>query len=192
MSERPEPISEERTVFEGNIIEIVRQDMDLGGEEVPFEWARRAPGVRLIVDNGEEILLTEEYRNELNGVDCRLPGGKVFDSLTAYNSFLDSDEEIDGYARKAAKAEAREEAGVEAESVEFFKKNHSGATVEWDLHYFVVKDFETTQQDLEKGEDIDYSWHSYDQAREKCIEGEIREDRTAAVILQYLERRSKV
>lgn len=60
-----------------------------------FEKARRAPGTRLIIPVGEDsILLTKEYRQEVDGYDFRLPGGKVFDSLEEYNSFLQSDEDI--------------------------------------------------------------------------------------------------
>jgi 8-oxo-dGTP pyrophosphatase MutT (NUDIX family) len=186
MTDRPEPVSDERVVFQGNILEIVRQDMDIEGEEVPFEWARRAPGTRLIIDDGDQILLTEEYRHEIEGLDYRLPGGKVFDSLNRYNDLLNNDEEIMPYAREAASAEAKEEAGVRPESIEFYKQNHSGATVEWDLYYFVVEDFEEVEQNLEKGEQIDFEWYSHDRVKEMCLEGEMREDRSVAVLLQYL------
>ena len=54
-----------------------------------FELARRAPGVRLIICDRQNktILLTKEFRQELDGWDYRLPGGKVFDSLDEYEAF---------------------------------------------------------------------------------------------------------
>jgi 8-oxo-dGTP pyrophosphatase MutT (NUDIX family) len=193
MSDRPEPVSEERVAFQGEILEIVRQDMSVGDKEVPFEWARRAPGTRLLIDNGEEILLTHEYRHEIKDKDYRLPGGKVFDSLESYNKFLQEDSEnIERVAEQAAIEEAKEEAGVEPSSVNFFKSNHSGATVEWDLFYFIVEQYEEVGQNLEPGEEIDYEWYSYEEATSMCLEGEIQEDRTAAVILQYLNQKGEI
>lgn len=186
MSDRPKPVSDERTVFQGDILEVIRQDMDIVGEEVQFEWARRAPGTRLIIDDGNQILLTEEYRHEIGGEDYRLPGGKVFDSLEAYNNFLDNEVEILPYAREAAAAEAEEEAGIRPESVRFYKQNHSGATVEWDLYYFIVEDFDKVEQDLEMGEEIGFEWYSYDEVRGMCLDGDMKEDRSVAVLLQYL------
>ena len=191
MTERPEPVSDERVAFEGDILEIVRQEMDVG-EKVTFEWARRAPGTRLIIDNGEEILLTDEYRHEIGSTDYRLPGGKVFDSLEEYNEFLNNSENILPYTEEAAKKEAREEAGIRPESAKFFKKNHSGATVEWDLFYFIVEDFESVEQDLEIGEEIDYEWVSYEEVREKALSQEMKEDRSVAVILQYLDQEKEL
>jgi 8-oxo-dGTP pyrophosphatase MutT (NUDIX family) len=186
MSHRPKPVSAERTVFQGNILEIIRQDMDVGDKEIPFEWVRRPPGTRLIIDDGDKILLTEEYRHEIEGSDYRLPGGKVFDSLEAYNSFLENDDEILPYAEEAAAAEAEEEAGIRPDEVRLYKRNHSGATVEWDLYYFVVEDFDEVEQDLEMGEEIDFEWRSHDRVKEMCLEGGMKEDRSVAVLLQYL------
>ncbi|MEI6117757.1 MAG: hypothetical protein WCP92_00380 [bacterium] len=49
------------------------------------EIAKRSPGVRLIICDGDKILITNEFRKEVNTDDYRLPGGKVFDTLKEYN-----------------------------------------------------------------------------------------------------------
>lgn len=63
--------------------------MQIGDRQKVFEFARRSPGTRLIILNDKhEILITKEYRSELEKFDYRLPGGKVFDTLVEYNDAL--------------------------------------------------------------------------------------------------------
>ena len=72
----------ETSLFRGKIIEVVEKDI----EGRKFEIARRSPGVRIIIRDGNKILITKEYRYEHNSYDYRLPGGKVFDTLEEFNS----------------------------------------------------------------------------------------------------------
>jgi hypothetical protein len=69
-------------VYRGKMFEIVNWE---GKPGVTFEAAVRAPGVRLIIETEKDglkaLLMTKEVRREATGVDFRLPGGKVFDSL---------------------------------------------------------------------------------------------------------------
>ncbi len=52
---------------------------------------RRPPGIRaLIVNNDNQILLSKEFRYELNDWDYRLSGGKVFESLNDYKVALEN------------------------------------------------------------------------------------------------------
>jgi len=157
-----------------------------------FEIARRAPGVRVIIVDREarKVLLTKEFRHELNGYDYRLPGGKVFDSLAEYEAFRSSSQDIIQPAAKKAKAEAAEEAGIAVEDVRFYKKSTLGATVEWDLYVF-----ETTQwhehvdgQALEDGEQVeDVSWYDFDAVERMILAGDMQEERIALILLQWLK-----
>ena len=187
MTDRPTPAGPERVAYRGEIVSVVEQPMAIGGDEMVFEVARRAPGTRVIVDRGSEILLTEEYRHEIGDLDYRLPGGKVYDTLDAYEAALDADADVDAAAREAARQEASEEAGLDIGAVEPFDRLHAGATVEWDLYYFVTTEFETTGQDLERGEEIETHWLETDRVRRLVLDGEVREGRTAAVLLRYLD-----
>ena len=72
----------ENIVFRGKIVEVV--------QDAKREFARRSPGVRLLIIKGNQTLLTKEYREEIKSFDYRLPGGKVFDTLVNYNNFTKS------------------------------------------------------------------------------------------------------
>ena len=78
-----EQSGDEVITYKGKIFEIVNTQMVKGDKTVTFEKARRAPGVRVIIANTkkQQLLLSREYRYELERDDYRLPGGKVFDTL---------------------------------------------------------------------------------------------------------------
>ncbi|MFH1398767.1 MAG: hypothetical protein ABIG95_01515 [Candidatus Woesearchaeota archaeon] len=81
---------QEKKLYSGKIFEVLSQPMQAGSKTFDFEIVRRAPGIRLIILNDHKMLLTHEYRHELNGYDWRLPGGKVFDTLDEYNAHKSS------------------------------------------------------------------------------------------------------
>ncbi len=177
----------EKITHQGGIIEVVQKDMEENGKVKTFEFARRSPGVRLIISKGDTILLSKEFRHEINGYDYRLPGGKVYDSLSEYNEALKLDVDIIEAAKKAAIKEAREEAGVEVRDITFLHKSICGATVVWDLFYFVVNDFSQSVQHLEAGENITIQPFSTDEVKKMCLDGRIGEERSALVLLRYLD-----
>lgn len=179
----------EKTVFQGNIIEVVQKEVNQNGRSKTFEFARRSPGVRLIIISGDKILLTKEYRNELRSYDFRLPGGKVFDSLAEYNNSLTNYEDEVESAKLAAIKEAKEEVGIVVNKIEYLSKSICGATVVWDLYYFLVSDYELSKQDLEDGEDISVELVDLDKARRMCLDGAISEERSALVLLRYLSEK---
>ena len=157
-----------------------------------FEIARRAPGVRLIIADevNKKVLLTREYRQELAQWDYRLPGGKVFDSLDDYETFRESGDDILTAAIKQVMNEAQQEAGVQVNQLELYKKSVLGATVEWDLYIFETTDWQLSVQgqELEVGEKIEAdNWLSYDEAKKMIIEGKMQEERIALILLQWLE-----
>jgi len=185
----PKPIGNEDVVFQGKIIEIVQQKMDEGGKTKTYEFARRSPGTRLIIISPDHrVLLTKEYRLELKDWDYRLPGGKVFDSLAEYNSFLKTGKDIITSAIEAAKREADEEVGLKVEEISHFVTSPCGATMRWDLYYYLVTKFTEHTQNLGQGENIETNWFSFDQVKEICLSGQMSEDRSAAVLLRYLHQ----
>lgn len=177
-------MSKEVITHQGRIVEVVQFSPN---DKQTFEKARRAPGTRLIIPTGsKEILLTKEHRHEIGGYDFRLPGGKVFDSLTKYNDFLQSGADILGPAAEKAKQEAHEEVGIEVKKLSHFHTSVLGSTMEWDLYYFVIESFEEISQALEDGEDIEVVKCSYDEAKKMCLDGRISEERSALTLLRYL------
>jgi ADP-ribose pyrophosphatase YjhB (NUDIX family) len=173
--------------YQGRIIEVIDKEVDLGTTKKVFELARRSPGARLIIPKGDAILITKEFRHETEGYDYRLPGGKVYDSLAEYNAALASGTDIAEAAQHAAVKEAHEEVGMEVKNLSFFHKSVCGATIVWDLFYFVVHEFtETGKQHLEHGEDISFEFVDRETARQMCLDGRISEERSALTLLRYL------
>jgi 8-oxo-dGTP pyrophosphatase MutT (NUDIX family) len=178
----------EHIIATGKIFELVQLPQSDGRV---FEVARRAPGVRVIVADvqNRRVLLTKEFRRELNDWDYRLPGGKVFDTLGEYEAHRTSSDDIVVAAEKKASEELAEEAGVVAKSLQFYRKSTLGTTVEWDLHVFVSTDWSLAEfgQQLGAEEDIDANgWFSYDEAEVMIMRGEMREERIALVLLLWL------
>lgn len=181
----------EKVLAKGKLFELVHIEQDDGRV---FEVARRAPGVRLIIHDqaAGKILLTREFRHELGEWDYRLPGGKVFDSLDDFEAFRASGEDIVEAAKAQAINEAQQEAGVEIDSLELYKKSVLGATVEWDLYVFATTNWQlkVEGQELEVGEKIEAdNWVTYADARRMALDGSMREERIALILLQWLEER---
>mgnify|MGYP006422791831 CR=1 FL=1 len=187
----PIPIGEEKVIHQGHIIEIVQQDHQVGDRVIPFEKARRSPGVRMIIVKDGKMLLSKEYRTELGGDDYRLPGGKVFDKLEEYNEALKGEVDLVEVARGAVERECVEETGHACLSAKHIHTTSPGATISWDLYYFVVEEFEVNAdgQQLEGGEVIEPMWFGLDEVKEMCLDGRVQEERTAAVLMRYLDGR---
>src|SRR5690349_6887808 len=146
----------EEIFAKGKMFELVHETQNDGRV---FEIARRAPGVRLIIADKEnrKILLTKEFRRELNAHDFRLPGGKVFNSLDEYETYRKSGVDILPAAENQAKIEAAEEAEIDIGALKLFKKSALGATVEWDLYVFEATSWQLHKdgQQLKDDEPLD-------------------------------------
>ncbi|MEX2014322.1 MAG: NUDIX hydrolase, partial [Candidatus Saccharimonadales bacterium] len=166
-------------VFAGKIGEVVHT---LQPDGRVFEKFCRPPGTRLVIVSPEnKILITKELREETNNYDLRLPGGKVCDSLEEYNKLRENSHDILEAAKAGAIKEAREEAGIIVNDLEFITKATAGATVEWDLYYFLIKNYEEHPdgQALEHGEDIEITWMSIEEIKEAIKLGQMQEWRSA-------------
>lgn len=169
----------------GNILELYQKEWEIAGKIKIFENVRRPPWVRLIFKKDDKILLTKEFRSEHNKFDYRLPGGKVFDTLADMRNF--SGDILDA-ARWAVIREAKEECGfdVRYDSLELFIISPCWATIEWDLYYFIVSDFDDTgMQDLEEWEYITFDWYNERDIIELVRKNEISEDRSKWILWQY-------
>jgi 8-oxo-dGTP pyrophosphatase MutT (NUDIX family) len=180
--------SSEEVVYRGLIIEIVHKRVVTFGGEQLFEIARRGPGTRLIFDRGDSILITKEFRYELDTYDFRLPGGKVFDTLHDYEAFLATAKCELEVVRSAARREGREEVGLDARSMRYLGVSVCGATIKWDLHYFAVTEWQEVSGGPrpESGEKITYSWIPKNEVIQAALDGVISEERSALFLLRYL------
>ncbi len=175
----------EEIMYEGKIFKVVKQPMKFGDKKIMFETAVRSPGVRLIIVKDNQMLITKEFRGELDDYDYRLPGGKVFDTLKEYEKI--SGQDIMPFAMEAAKRECREETGLTIKNLKHFVTSKAGATIEWDLIYFIVEEFEDDKvgQDLEVGEVIKVEWLSFEKVKQLCKDGKIKEDRTLGILFKF-------
>lgn len=190
MNKRISPTGNEKIVFKGTIFAVVQYEVNEDGIIKTFEAARRSPGTRLIIVDRKEkkILLSDEGRHELKERDFRLPGGKVFNGIDEYMEFKFKGGDIKQKAQEAATDEARQEAGIEAKSIQhIWTSGSGGSTVEWDLYYFLIEDFiDHNDQILGAGEDIKLKWFKYNEAKQLCLDGKIQEDRSVGVLLKFL------
>lgn len=182
----PDSSGKEEVLFESRIFEIVNQPMKIGKEIKKWEFARRSPGTRLIIVKNKKLLLTKEFRSELKDYDYRLPGGKVFDTLKEYKEALEKKKDILKCATEAAKKECLEETGLKVKNIRYFQTAIAGATVVWDLFYFIVDDFEESSKKSEDGEVIFPEWKTFEDAKKMCLENKIKEDRSVGVLLRFL------
>ena len=183
----------EQVIAKGKIFELVQRTQPDGRV---FETARRAPGVRLIIADraNKKVLLTREFRQELDDWDYRLPGGKVFDTLEEFEQYRASGDDIVLAAVEKGKQEGREEAGVTIGALHLVNKSTLGATVEWDLYIMEADMWElaTDGQALEQGEQIEAdTWLSYDDAEKLILNGDMQEERVALILLRWIAGQNK-
>jgi len=183
-------------LYSGQIGAMIRLpvllDKGKGYIEKDFQRFTRTPGTRIIAIQDNKILLTKEFRHELKKFDYRIPGGKVFDSFEDYLPYVLEKKVIpEEIILEAGKKELQEEASINAQDFEIFKKSHSGASIEWDLYYIVASDISTFNEKTEnEGEQIEeIVWKDFNKVKEMCLNGEILEDRTVANLLQFINKK---
>jgi 8-oxo-dGTP pyrophosphatase MutT (NUDIX family) len=133
------------------------------------EYVRRRDGTRTIaIDSDNNILLTYEFRYELNGYDWRVPGGR-----------LDYDDEpIIG----AAQREFVQETGFVAENWEFLWTTTLDSTVRYQRHFFLATKLQLVGSSRDLGEKIDVHWIPLEKANEMALIGKINEEISALAI----------
>ncbi len=173
----------QQIVFSGQIGEVVHTTQPDGRV---FEQYRRPPGTRLVIVSPErKILLTREYRQETKSVDLRLPGGKVCDNLADYHLLLESTADLIEAAKAGAIKEAAEEVGLVVRDLELITVAPAGATVQWDLYYFLAGNYQQHRdgQHLEPGEDIEVVWLTVSEIKAAIAAGQMHEWRSVGVLL---------
>lgn len=175
--------------FEGRILQLFLRPMALGDKKILFEYCRRSPGSRLILEDkkNKKILITKEYRYDTKVYDFRLPGGKVFDNFKEFDSFEKSGKDIIEKCKENIINEVAEECGYDIKDCNFYRRSFCGATIIWDLYYFISTKFNILpSKNLKDGEDIENLWLSYKEIVDLCVSGKVKEDRSIGVLLSYL------
>ena len=85
--------------------------------------------------------------------------------------------------------EVKEEVGILVKNPLLYTVSQAGASVVWDLYYFIIHDYEiiTNGQELEENEIIDgFVWKNQEEIIQMCIEKQIHEERTIGILLSYI------
>lgn len=183
----------EKCTFDTGFFEFLEIEEDVNVNEdtkhIKRRVVRRPPGIRaLIINDKKEILLSREFRYELECWDYRLPGGKVFDTLEDFRVALKNNT-VDEEADKTVFKEVLEEVGININNPKLIKVSKDGASVIWDLYYYEIKDFKLSEDGAHNEEDEiinGYVWKSFDEIIELCKTNSIHEDRTVGVLLTYV------
>ena len=185
----------EKSVFNNGFLEFLETEEEhtINNQKklIKRKMVRRPPGVRALILNkndNQKILLSKEFRYELDKWDYRLPGGKVFDTLDLYKEAI-ARNDVQKYVDKSVAKEVLEEVGLIVKSQKLLKISHDGAGVIWDLFYYEIKDYEESLDGahLEENEFVEgYVWKSFDEIIKMCIEQKINEERTVGVLLSYI------
>lgn len=160
-----------REVFRGRNFAVRQEEVRLpGGELEVHEHVWRTDGTRIIAfDESHRVLLTHEYRHELGGWDWRIPGGKIDGGETP---------------EQAAAREFREEAGYEASTLRFLWTTTPDSTVRYQRYFFIATDLAQVGAQREAGENLTVHWLSLEEACEKALAGEIKEEISALALLR--------
>jgi 8-oxo-dGTP pyrophosphatase MutT (NUDIX family)/dephospho-CoA kinase len=180
----------EPVLYAGGTFEILRQDIEVRkagySQVVGVEVARRSPGVRVLMADSGRVMVIREYRVEHGGWDYRLPGGKVYDKLERFRASIADGRDMTEEARIAAAKELEEEAGLVADELKLIGISSAGASVIWDLYYFHCPRWRFGSTRVAESDEIIYAeWVSSERLIEMCYSGEVREDRTASVVLRF-------
>ncbi len=185
----------EKSVFNNGFLEFLETEEEhtINNQKkiIKRKMVRRPPGVRALILNkndNQKILLSKEFRYELDKWDYRLPGGKVFDTLDLYKEAI-ARNDVQKYVDKSVAKEVLEEVGLIVKSQKLLKISHDGAGVICDLFYYEIKDYEESLDGahLEENEFVEgYVWKSFDEIIKMCIEQKINEERSVGVLLSYI------
>jgi 8-oxo-dGTP pyrophosphatase MutT (NUDIX family) len=173
-------------VFNGTIGQVLQNSKGK-------EYYRRSPGVRAIIPTETGLIFQREKREYLpREWDYRLPGGKVADTLLEYLNFLEDDGRDNAsnmhHVRSALVKELEEEIGLVDVHFEHipYHISESSATVEHVLYYYVIEEFKKGKPRPNQDEKIEMVEFSYQEVYEMLIKRKFSEDRTRAVLLEYL------
>lgn len=137
-----------------------------------FEHVWRIDGARTIAENSSgKILLSHEWRFELNGYDWRLPGGRL--------------RNIDEEPQVAAARELDEETGVTAKKWKYLWTTSPESSIKFQRHFFYATELTLGKPKLDEGEKIEISWFDLEDARNMAIGGDIKEEISALAIIRH-------
>ncbi|MFO0702683.1 MAG: NUDIX hydrolase [Candidatus Andersenbacteria bacterium] len=167
-----------RTVFRGKLYTIKQaRVLPSRGKPLTYELAEHVPSVVVLaLDDRGRLLINHEYRSRQRAYDWRLPAGRV---------------EPGESPRHAAQRELREEAGVRAQKLKLFyvKDGRHSQSLNWPTHIFLASGLQPAPLLRDADEDIRTNRVPLTRAIRMALDGTIKNDLAAYVILKLAYQR---
>jgi 8-oxo-dGTP pyrophosphatase MutT (NUDIX family) len=167
----PWTIKETRQIYAGEFIEVfedkvIRPD----GEEGRYATVKMKPGVSILaIDDEDNVYLTRQFRYTIGEESLEVIAGGI----------------DEGEPLEAAKREAREEMGIEAEEwIDFGLLYPDTSIVDSPAHLFVARRLKFSKPEREGTEEIKTVKIKFREAVEKVLSGEIRHAPSCLLILR--------
>ena len=161
--------------------DVVRDDVRLpDGTETEFHYVSDPPSVVVLpFTEAGDVVVIREWRQAVGRTNYGLPAG----GLEAEDADLDA----------AARRELREETGYEAAAIESIATYEpSNGLFDSVFHYVVARGCSPTgERDLDDNESIAVETTTFDELRERAVDGELRDGRSALAVLQYASQKRR-
>jgi 8-oxo-dGTP pyrophosphatase MutT (NUDIX family) len=173
-------IKERRKIFENEFFEVREDDViQPDGKDGKYATICFVPGASVLpVDDDGFVYLTKQFRYALERDDLEVVSGAVEDEQPL----------------EAARREAKEELGIEAEEWTDLGKIESDTSITNSTAYlFLARRLTFTEPEREGTEQIETVKMKFDEAVEKVMSGEITHGQTAALVLKaslYLSKQN--
>lgn len=178
------PAGDGRVRYRGDHVGVVERPMAGADGVETVEHARRSPGVRLLVERDDELLLVPDGPQGPGEPTWRLPGGPVFDSLPAFDAVAYGERAVRDVVDDRAPEILGEQVGLVPVTSEHLFVLPAGPGVEFDLHYYAVSRVRPAPRE---GDPSDATWMTREEARRACLDGRVSEGRSALALLRYLD-----
>ncbi|UCF39237.1 MAG: NUDIX hydrolase [Acidobacteriota bacterium] len=169
----------QREVYQGRIIDLVVDDIEVNGFETVREVVRHPGGVVVLAEvEPDRIPFVRQHRYPLNKDLLELPAGK-----------LDSGEPPEISAAR----ELEEETGYQARSIRHICSFYSSpGFCDELLHFYYTDDVSKSEMQTEIDEEIELEFYSLDESLAMIDSGEILDGKTITAILWLDRNRRKL
>ncbi len=160
-------------IFQGNIIDMEKYDIELPNKKKATREVIRHPGAVgiLVIDDENKIWLVEQYRFPISNTLLEIPAGKI-----------DKDESPE----KTAKRELQEETGIISEDLISLGKIYTTAGFSDEVIYlYLAKNITISAQNLDEDEFLDIIKIDYNDFKNKILSNEITDSKTLAAFARY-------
>jgi ADP-ribose pyrophosphatase len=160
------------TIFEGRVVHLVRDEVELENGKVTTREVVKHPGgvCILALTDENKVVMVRQFRYAHRIVQLEVPAGKL---------------EFGEDPRECGIRELAEETGYEAGSFEFFGKMlPTPAYVGEVIHIYIARELNKIGQKLDEDEFLEVVEVDFDEAVKMVLDGEITDGKTQIALLK--------